>query len=96
MRPNIITILVDDVGFSDPGCFGGEIDTPSLDRGETEDLHAAHPELAEEMQRRWRRFRSPRRPRASRERLRLHGDRIAQGGLLTRGGFAHRIHRLPI
>jgi len=32
MRPNIITILVDDMGFSDPGCFGGEIDTPNLDR----------------------------------------------------------------
>ena len=31
-RPNIITILVDDMGFSDLGCFGGEIDTPNLDR----------------------------------------------------------------
>lgn len=30
-RPNIITILADDMGFSDPGCFGGEIDTPHLD-----------------------------------------------------------------
>lgn len=31
-RPNIITILVDDMGFSDLGCFGGEIETPNLDR----------------------------------------------------------------
>ncbi|MEO1527686.1 MAG: arylsulfatase [Planctomycetota bacterium] len=31
-RPNIIVILCDDMGFSDLGCFGGEIETPHLDR----------------------------------------------------------------
>ncbi len=31
-RPNIIFILVDDMGWSDLGCFGSEIDTPNLDR----------------------------------------------------------------
>jgi len=31
-RPNLVFILVDDMGFSDPGCFGGEIYTPNLDR----------------------------------------------------------------
>lgn len=30
--PNIIVILADDMGFSDPGCFGGEMRTPALDR----------------------------------------------------------------
>jgi len=31
-RPNIVVIVCDDLGFSDLGCFGGEIDTPNLDR----------------------------------------------------------------
>ncbi|MFP4057805.1 MAG: arylsulfatase [Candidatus Brocadiia bacterium] len=30
-RPNIVVILVDDMGFSDIGCYGGEIQTPHLD-----------------------------------------------------------------
>lgn len=30
-RPNIIVIMVDDMGFSDFGCYGGEIDTPRID-----------------------------------------------------------------
>lgn len=29
--PNIILIVADDMGFSDLGCFGGEINTPSID-----------------------------------------------------------------
>ena len=31
-KPNIIVILSDDMGFSDIGCYGGEIHTPNLDR----------------------------------------------------------------
>ena len=30
-RPNIVVILLDDVGFSDFGCFGSEIATPHID-----------------------------------------------------------------
>lgn len=30
-RPNIVLILADDMGFSDPGCYGGEIHTPNID-----------------------------------------------------------------
>lgn len=31
-RPNIIVMMADDMGFSDIGCYGGEIHTPNLDK----------------------------------------------------------------
>ena len=31
-KPNILVIVADDMGFSDLGCYGGEIQTPNLNR----------------------------------------------------------------
>ena len=30
-KPNILLIVADDMGYSDLGCFGGEIKTPNID-----------------------------------------------------------------
>jgi len=35
-RPNIVLVLVDDMGYSDIGCFGSEINTPNIDAMATE------------------------------------------------------------
>jgi len=31
-KPNIVLIMADDMGYSDIGCYGGEVHTPNLDR----------------------------------------------------------------
>ena len=41
-RPNILVILADDLGFSDLGCYGGEIHTPNLDKLAAEGVRFTH------------------------------------------------------
>ena len=41
-QPNIILIMADDMGFSDIGCYGGEISTPNLDRLAEQGLRFTH------------------------------------------------------
>ncbi len=36
--PNVLILFADDLGFSDPGCYGGEIKTPNLDQLASEGL----------------------------------------------------------
>lgn len=31
-KPNVLVVVMDDVGYSDLGCYGGEIHTPNIDR----------------------------------------------------------------
>jgi arylsulfatase A-like enzyme len=37
-KPNFLIIVADDMGYSDAGCYGGEIETPNLDRLAAEGL----------------------------------------------------------
>lgn len=41
-RPNILVILADDLGYSDLGCYGGEIATPHLDALARDGLRFTH------------------------------------------------------
>jgi len=41
-RPNIVLIMVDDMGYSDIGCYGGDIETPNLDRLADEGIRYTH------------------------------------------------------
>jgi arylsulfatase len=41
-KPNILIIVADDMGFSDVGCYGGEIQTPHLDKLAANGLRFTH------------------------------------------------------
>ena len=41
-KPNILVILTDDLGYSDLGCYGSEIETPNLDRLAANGLRFSH------------------------------------------------------
>jgi len=42
VKPNFVVIVADDMGFSDAGCYGGEIQTPNLDRLAANGLRFTH------------------------------------------------------
>lgn len=37
-RPHIVLVMADDLGYSDIGCYGGEVQTPNLDRLATDGI----------------------------------------------------------
>src|SRR4051794_535011 len=41
-RPNVVVILSDDMGFSDIGCYGGEIRPPTLNQRPANALRSTH------------------------------------------------------
>jgi arylsulfatase A-like enzyme len=41
-QPNLIVILADDMGYSDPACYGGEMQTPYIDRLAKEGVRLSH------------------------------------------------------
>ena len=47
-KPNILLIMADDMGYSDLGCFGGEIRTPSLNS-----LAESNPAKVEQLAKLW-------------------------------------------
>ncbi len=41
-RPNVLLIMADDLGYADLGCYGGEIETPHIDRLASEGVQFTH------------------------------------------------------
>ena len=42
IKPNIVILLADDMGYSDIGCYGSEIQTPNLDNLAANGLRFSH------------------------------------------------------
>jgi hypothetical protein len=81
-RPNVVVVVLDDMGFSDLGCYGGEVRTLNIDR------------LAESGLR-FTRFYNASRLGVHRAELgerREHAVSLLEGGVV-RGGLSHTIDR---
>jgi arylsulfatase len=80
-RPNILIVLTDDSGYSDLGCYGGEIDTPNIDRLAREGL-------------RFRNFYTNGRCSPTRASIMTGRDSAAAGfGAGTLGGWNREMHQ---
>ena len=47
--PNVVLIFADDLGYSDLGCYGSEIETPNLDRLAVEGTMLTHFRVSEKI-----------------------------------------------
>ena len=77
-RPNVVVIVLDDIGFAHFGCYGSEIDTPNIDRLAADGLR--YTELP-------RRRRCARRPAPAL----LTGRNHHSVGMRMRGRLGHRL-----
>ena len=81
-RPNIVLIMADDMGWSDAGCYGGEIQTPNLDQLAREGL-------------RFTQFYNCARCVPTRASL-MYGVYPQQAGVLSRGGARNVEHCISL
>ena len=56
-RPNFVLVLADDLGYSDLGCYGGEIRTPHLDRLASRGVREGCQIVSGSLERTWRQAR---------------------------------------
>ena len=52
-KPNVVLIMVDDMGYSDIGCYGGEILTPNIDALASKGVRSEERRVGKECRSRW-------------------------------------------